>query len=328
MPAVEHEDPLYGRLEFTEAAARVVEHPAVQRLRRVHQNGGAVLANPAMDTTRFEHSLGVAALCERFGAPEREVIAALVHDVGHTAFSHVADHVFDRDDQAFHEDEVERIVDRYALDECLERVGYDVDTVLDVEEHPILERELPGLCADRLDYQLRDVHAYGLVDRATVDEILEGVTLENGRLVAADRDTARTLVDVSLLVQRQVFFDARHEVANLVLADLVETAIERGVLTVADLFRTDREVLDALREDPEFGARLDALGQNVSITRTPTEPQFTVSRKRRTMDPRVAGTGRRISDLDATVARKLSRFRESVPTECGYAIEIDGATPG
>lgn len=148
----EFHDPLYGTVEFGGAVADLLQHPALQRLRGVHQNGGAVLVNSDLDTSRFEHSAGVAALCRRFGAGERAVLAAVVHDVGHTAFSHVADRVFDRADQTFHEDQYGRIVDRFDLDDAIEDRGYDPDRVFDAARFPILERDLPGVCADRLDY--------------------------------------------------------------------------------------------------------------------------------------------------------------------------------
>lgn len=324
MPSVEYQDPLYGTLEFTGASARVIEHPAVQRLKRVHQNGGIFLTNPNMDTSRFEHSLGVAFLCKQLGATKREVIAALLHDVGHTAFSHVADHVFNQEDQAFHENEVERIIDQYNLAEYLDSLGYDIETVFAIEEFPILEQDLPSICADRLDYQLRDVYKYGLIDKHTIDSVLAGITLEAGCPVAADRDTARTIVDVSLLLQRQVFFNNQHEAANLVLSELIKEAINRDILTVNDLFRTDQEVLDTLRNDSEFAEILEAFGQDFSIRREPSKPSFSISRKRRIMNPRVAGTGQRISQLDSTVEYKLSQFRKSVPSEQEYAIEIGG----
>ena len=44
--------------------------------------------------TRYEHSVGVMLLARRVGGGLREQVAALLHDVSHTAFSHVIDHVF------------------------------------------------------------------------------------------------------------------------------------------------------------------------------------------------------------------------------------------
>lgn len=316
------EDPLYGPVEFTGVAGELLAHPALERLRGVHQNGGAFLVDPAMDTSRFEHTVGVAALCRRFGAGEREVLAAILHDVGHTAFSHVADHLFERADQGFHEDEVGRVVDRYDLDDWLATRGFDAGRLLDADGFGLLEQDLPDCCADRLDYQLRDLHACGLVDRDDVDEVLAGLVVEDGRLVAADRRTAARLVDVSLLLQRQVFFDARHEAANLLVERLLAAGLDRDLLTVDDLFGTDRAVLDRLRDDPDLAATLDAIGPDLEVTRRESDAAYTIARKRRSMDPLVAGTGRRASELVPSVRHKLEAFRANVPLEQGYELPL------
>lgn len=320
MSSFEYEDPLYGTLKLSGAPAQVIENPAVQRLKHIHQNGGVFLVNPDMDTTRFENSLGVAALCKRFGASEREVLAALLHDVGHTAFSHVADHVFDRTDQAFHEDEIWRIVTRYGLDKCLDSLGYDPDTVLEIERFSVLEQDLPHLCADRLDYQLRDVYKYGLIDREDINAILNDIILEGEQLVASDHDTAHTIVDISLLLQRQVYFNKENEAANLILKSLIESALEQSILTPDELFQTDQDVLNTLRSNAEFAETLDALDQNLTVKQEPSQEGYSITRKRRTMNPCVAGTRQHISDLDSTVARKIERFRDSIPLEQQYTI--------
>ena len=62
-------------------------------------------------TTRYEHSVGVMLLVRRFGASLDEQIAALLHDVSHTAFSHVIDYVFnDHDHQSYHEEKKEQFI--------------------------------------------------------------------------------------------------------------------------------------------------------------------------------------------------------------------------
>lgn len=315
-------DPLYGTVEFTGVAAELVEHPAVQRLQGIHQNGAVFLVNSDMDTSRFEHTVGVAALCQRFGASEREVIAALVHDVGHTAFSHVADHVFNRTDQTFHEDEVDRIVRDYALGEVLDAYGYAPHGIFAMDACPRLEQDLPDLCADRLDYQLRDLYKYGLIDRAFIERILTGITTEGGQLVATDRKTAHRLVDACLLLQRQVFFNKYHEAANLLMTDLIETALDRGVLTTDVLFETDARVLELLQTEAECAETLAAIGPDLDVARQGSDAEYTITRKRRTMDPLVADTGARISDLEPAVHRKIERFRENVPIEQGYSVTL------
>jgi HD superfamily phosphohydrolase len=87
----------------------VIDCPLVQRLRYIHQTAFAYLVYPTANHTRFDHSLGMSAIAERMlralevtrDVPEtrnptvrREVrLAALLHDVGHTFFSHLSESI-------------------------------------------------------------------------------------------------------------------------------------------------------------------------------------------------------------------------------------------
>ena len=98
------QDRVYGEV--------VIEDPEIldlvacetfQRLRGIHQAGPSALPFPFKDVTRFEHSLGVFVLLRLLGAPLREQIAGLLHDVSHTAFSHAVDFVVTSHEQDHHE---------------------------------------------------------------------------------------------------------------------------------------------------------------------------------------------------------------------------------
>ncbi len=106
------QDSLWGFIEFSAAEMILVDSPLVQRLRGVRQLGFAHLLFPNAGYSRFEHSLGVCHVIGEFskrfenssppvsGAQRTEVaksdiqilrLAALLHDVGHIAFSHVSE---------------------------------------------------------------------------------------------------------------------------------------------------------------------------------------------------------------------------------------------
>lgn len=103
-------DSIWGTNSFYSWEVGLIDSPLLQRLRRIHQTGPAYLVYPTATHTRFEHSLGVAALVEKLithlnentrrPIPQKDRLTlrltALLHDVGHSFFSHVSELVYDR----------------------------------------------------------------------------------------------------------------------------------------------------------------------------------------------------------------------------------------
>lgn len=104
-------DPLWGTISLHGPEVAVLDSPLLQRLRLIRQLGVVHWVYPGAVHTRFEHTLGVVRqvqyLCEAIntlGAQHafRDLIepskvnllrlAALFHDIGHAAFSHVSEH--------------------------------------------------------------------------------------------------------------------------------------------------------------------------------------------------------------------------------------------
>jgi HD superfamily phosphohydrolase len=111
-------DALLGNLFFSQHEVAVIDCPILQRLRRIKQTGLVHYVYPSATHSRFEHSLGAAALSERcFDAvQERSAIentalpvnpdrrsgdlahlrmAALLHDVGHGLCSHASEQIYE-----------------------------------------------------------------------------------------------------------------------------------------------------------------------------------------------------------------------------------------
>ena len=99
-------DPVWGNIPLEREAAELIDTSSFQRLRRVKQLGFAHLVYPGAVHSRFMHALGVYHLTRRalealarqgaleaLNTEERGqltlvTLAALLHDVGHYAFSH------------------------------------------------------------------------------------------------------------------------------------------------------------------------------------------------------------------------------------------------
>ena len=99
-------DPVYGFISIpNEFIFDLIEHPFMQRLRRIRQLGMSHLVYPGALHTRFHHVLGAMHLMNqaiqvirRKGTEiteqeEEAVLAAiLLHDIGHGPFSHALEH--------------------------------------------------------------------------------------------------------------------------------------------------------------------------------------------------------------------------------------------
>ena len=190
-----YDDPIYGRETIVEQVLLdLLNSTAIGRLRGVLQHGVTALLEITKPITRFEHSVGVMLLVRRVGGGLTEQVAALLHDVSHTAFSHVIDHVFhDQGTQSYHEQKKEWWIAQTDVPAVLAKHDLTWRDFLDDEPFPLLEQPLPRLCADRLDYFLRDGSALGLMSAAEVRSVLEHLIVADGRMALNDVPTARML---------------------------------------------------------------------------------------------------------------------------------------
>lgn len=112
-------DPVWGTMKFFPWELQLLDSPLLQRLRNINQLGLAVLTYPSAHHSRFEHTLGVAALVTKMvdsindgfdsdGGNKPAVsrsdlnkirIAAILHDVGHCFFSHLSERMYGNTDE-------------------------------------------------------------------------------------------------------------------------------------------------------------------------------------------------------------------------------------
>ncbi len=284
-------DPLWNTIRLDATAQRIVDTAEFQRLRYIRQLGLAHLVYPGATHTRFDHALGVYHLTttalrylrERGGADPaawegEELIpyAALLHDIGHYAFSHAleeleADHV-----PAHHEEVSRRFFDAPALRDALAPLGL---TAADRIQELISGRsELPlrglvsgSLDLDKMEYLRRDARfcgvPYGEVD---VSRLLQGLTLvrdpDTGVYEVGVHEKAVAALESLLFAKYQMFRNVywHHAVraATALYKRIVEESVRAGLLDPDELIGpTDEELLHeigrrALEDDGEVAERI------------------------------------------------------------------------
>jgi hypothetical protein len=153
----------------------LIQTPEVQRLRRIRQLGVGHLVFPGAEHTRFNHALGAMALMqdalkslsdkgtpissEEYAAAQA---AALLHDVGHGAYSHTLEH--ELIDGFHHED-----MSRELLSVLDERLDGALDLAIEMfdgtYERPFFHELVSSqLDMDRLDYLRRDSFYTGVAE--------------------------------------------------------------------------------------------------------------------------------------------------------------------
>ncbi len=310
----EPHDAVYGPLELTEPVLLdLLASRAVQRLRGVLQHGITAVVGVTRPTTRLEHSLGAMLLVRRLGGVLREQIAALLHDVSHTAFSHVIDYVVGgHDSQGYHEEHKEEYIARSDLPEVLGRHGYDWREFLHEEDFPLLEQPAPALCADRLDYFLRDSLEFGLSDEARIRDVLRHLTVREERIVVDDLETARWIGYTYIACDQASWANVREVGLYEVCAQALRTALRLGVIEEDDFWGTDASLWAKLHtgHDPELQAQLALVSARTSFVWDEAAPTFCISTKVRTVDPAVLLGGRvqALSTLDAQFAAERQAY--------------------
>ena len=241
------QDRVYGEVEIEDPAILdLVGCETFQRLRGIHQAGPSALPFPFKDVTRFEHSLGVFALLRRLNAPLREQIAGLLHDVSHTAFSHAVDFVVTSHEQDHHERLKPLVLGRDDLASAIERLGFAPSDFYDDSVYPLLEQPLPWLCADRLDYFLRDGTACGVVKPDFVAGVLGSLRVIDGKLALGSLDLARQAVALFEAMNRRWWAGPVEAYIYNEFADALREGMRTGVLHFDDLMTDDAFVLTRL----------------------------------------------------------------------------------
>jgi uncharacterized protein len=302
---VNYVDAVYGPASFTEPLILdLLNSTAVRRLRGVLQHGITALLGITLPITRFEHSVGAMILVQRNGGSVLEQAAALLHDVSHTAFSHVADFIFGGPDRvSYHEEKRREWIAQSDIPPILTKHGLNWMDLLDDERFPLLEQPAPRLCADRVDYFLRDSLALGILTQGEATELSRCLVTAGRRLGVREIDAARLFGYRYIKADETSWSNTTAILLYELTSRAIRTAMERSVVTESDLWGTDQTLWDKLcqSKDPPVAAGVNLVFRYRDFVVDQSNPTVRLHFKTRTIDPDVVTEGRFIplSVLDA-----------------------------
>jgi uncharacterized protein len=226
---------------------RLIDTAEFQRLRRIKQLGLANFTYQGAEHSRFTHSLGALHLATRIlfklqntyqiSDEERTAVrcAALLHDIGHGAFSHVIESVLN-----FHHENftVEAVLSSntevgQVLKSFSPNLAQNIADIINGTFRPFALAQLVSsqLDVDRMDYLLRDSlmtgAKYGIYDLEWIIKSLE-IDETNDRLYVSARGiyAVEDYLQARYYMFRQVYFHRTLRSAEVVLRSIFKRAMK------------------------------------------------------------------------------------------------------
>ncbi len=283
-------DNVHGDILIPEHFRPIINSPAFQRLRRVKQLATGNYVFPGADHTRFAHSIGTFHVMQKIiahfeayflelGLPDlitakdkdQILLASLLHDLGHTPYSHALEEVLQNAVKFPHErwttdiiqdaqDGLREIIDNFGNGVCAADVAklilrqhqdglrpfFSANEVnLSNIFHSLISSQLD---ADRMDYLRRDSISagvsYGLID---IDRIIAGMRigiLDTGEAVVCIAEEYLSDVEGYLYARYQMYRNVYLHPYKVLTEELLRKIVrcvyelyDHDKLTIADMPR-------------------------------------------------------------------------------------------
>lgn len=284
-------NPVWGKQEIDEPVLiELLNCSTFLRLKGISQQGMPQEFHPTKISTRYEHSIGVFLTLRYVGADLMTQISGLLHDVSHTAFSHVADLVLGDSTKDDYQDSIHlRILENSEIPEILKRYGINYEDIAQTSNFPLLDKELPSLCADRFDYSISDMKRERILDEKSIEKIKESLVNINNNIAFNSTEIAEIFARAFMRCQNELWSEENNKGRYHLLAEALKEALSKGVINLEDFRKTDEEVMEKLRNTSERTIRqnLDILSNGFSLVSSDSTEAIILKSKFRFIDPEI-----------------------------------------
>ena len=329
-----YNDPVYGKVDIKEPVIlEIIRSKPLQRLKKISQHGPSVYNKyyTKRVISRFEHSLGVFILLKKLGASLEEQIAGLLHDVGHTVFSHTIDFLYPEENGEYDKKHHKELINNSKIPEILKKYNVRLKKVLDESKFTILEKSLPGLCADRIDYFLRDPF---LPKSFNKNLVLDNLLVFKGQIIFKNKKAALYFSKQYLKMNELFWARPLDELLYFLMVDIFKKALAEKLIKYTDLFLTEDEFLDKLKKikNQYINNKLDLIKniklRQVVVSKNKISQSYYVKSKIRVVDPLVLNGDKieRLSSLNLEYKNKAKDFynKHSRKRWIGYKLSNKG----
>lgn len=308
----------------------LLKSKTLERIKLVDQSGPITYFGFAPFYSRYDHSVGVLALLIKANASINEQAAGLLHDVSHTAFSHIGDLLFDKENgNHSYQDKVHlNFLNDSDVIEIIKHHKVPLEVLNpDLEEYAALERNLPELCADRIEYNVHTSLMLGYITEEEARELINDLQFENGKWFFTNAKYAKKFAECALRLNKEFIGAYWNTAIYHLFKNMLMRAVEIRIISAKDLkYGTDINLLNVLykSDDPLIKELLHQCRnvESISIIVPYGEGDINTQPKFRGVDPNIKIGGKlvRLSKIDKDFKENF----ESIKSWCkkGYGLKF------
>ena len=235
-------DELYGEYYVDDVIYEIINTKIFKRLKNIYQSGGGYLVNDLWNVNRQEHSIGTMILSLKFGGNIEEQIRALLHDISHTAFSHVIDYILKNENEDYHEKIQKNFLNDEELLSILRKYNLNIKRIMS-KNYSFLDDELPELSFDRIDYTLRDLFRQKRILHKDVREIVNNLAVYQNKLCFNSLEIGKWFQKLYFQEVVEYFQDPLNMYINTMLSNLLASALNEKIIQLQDFNFTDECII-------------------------------------------------------------------------------------
>ncbi|BBM44989.1 HD domain-containing protein [Leptotrichia trevisanii] len=235
-------DELYGEYYVDDVIYEIINTKIFKRLKNIYQSGGGYLVNDLWNVNRQEHSIGTMILSLKFGGNIEEQIRALLHDISHTAFSHVIDYILKNENEDYHEKIQKNFLNDEELVSILRKYNLNIKRIM-LKNYSFLDNELPELSFDRIDYTLRDLFRQKRISHKDVREIVNNLAVYQNKLCFNSLEIGKWFQKLYFQEVVEYFQDPLNMYINTMLSNLLASALNEKIIQLQDFNFTDECII-------------------------------------------------------------------------------------
>jgi len=313
-------DEIYGEEEINEKVLiELVNCNALQRLKGISQMGMPQEYYHKPVFSRYDHSTGVLILLKKLNADLKEQIAGLLHDVSHTAFSHVVDWIIGDPTKEDYQDNVfSDFIKNSEIPFILNKYGFNYKDFSNLENFSLLEKPAPSLCVDRFDYSIKEINWKN--NGGFIERIVDALKNHNGNLVFSSKRAAKYFAEGYAACQIEHWASNEAKARYYILSKILKKAISNKVISIENLGELeDEHIINLLKKtnDRDILYGLNLLRNGFRVEETDSDDGIVLKKKFRYVDPEILLNGGvvKLSEISQDYRKNLERLKQESKLE-------------